>query len=199
MVPSEDQSATASKGIGKRDVKDNPVATGIGTDILGGLRTKGKYIPLDQQTSESIWGVVHLYRDAEETPFLVGEDFPLELKGSAAAARQPYDQLAGRQDAAKGHSPSLRQDEDCTTLCILAVPSYMSPSDFLGFVGKATMDEVSHFRMIRTARANRYMVLMKFRSGKKAKEWQKEWNGKVFNSMEVSAVGLVLGSICVAC
>ncbi|GFF26794.1 RING finger protein ETP1 homolog [Aspergillus udagawae] len=184
MVPSEDESATASKGIGKRDVKNNPVATGIGTDILGGLRTKGKYIPLDQQTSDSIWGVVHLYRDAEETPFLVGEDFPLELKGSAAAARQPYDQLAGRQDAAKGHLPSLRQDEDCTTLCILAVPSYMSPSDFLGFVGKATMDEVSHFRMIRTARANRYMVLMKFRSGKKAMEWQKEWNGKVFNSME---------------
>ena len=61
----------------------------------------------------------------------------------------------------------------------------MSPSDFLGFVGETTMDEVSHFRMIRTARANRYMVLMKFRSGKKAKEWQRVWNGKVFNSMEV--------------
>ncbi|KAE8310375.1 hypothetical protein BDV41DRAFT_545377 [Aspergillus transmontanensis] len=60
----------------------------------------------------------------------------------------------------------------------------MSPSDFLGFVGEASMDDVSHFRMIRTARANRYMVLLKFRSGKKAKEWQKEWNGKVFNSME---------------
>ncbi|CBF85985.1 putative RING and UBP finger domain protein [Aspergillus nidulans FGSC A4] len=73
---------------------------------------------------------------------------------------------------------------DCTTLCILAVPSYMSASDLLGFVGEATMDDVSHFRMIRTARANRYMVLMKFRSGKKAREWQKEWNGKVFNSME---------------
>ncbi|KAH2787223.1 hypothetical protein KXW38_004392 [Aspergillus fumigatus] len=185
MIPWEHESAAAWKRVGKRDVKDNPVATGIGTDILGGLRTKGKYIPLDQQTSESIWGIVHLYRDAEETPFLVSEDYPLELKGSAAAARQPYDQLGGRQDApAKGHSPSLRQDEDCTTLCILAVPSYMSPSDFLGFVGETTMDEVSHFRMIRTARANRYMVLMKFRSGKKAKEWQKEWNGKVFNSME---------------
>jgi BRCA1-associated protein len=61
----------------------------------------------------------------------------------------------------------------------------MSPSDFLGFVGEGTRDDVSHFRMIRTARANRYMVLMKFRSGKKAREWQKEWNGKVFNSMEV--------------
>lgn len=80
------------------------------------------------------------------------------------------------------HSPN---DEDCSILCILAVPSYLSPADFLGFVGEETRDEVSHFRMIKTARANRYMVLMKFRNGKKAREWQREWNGKVFNSMEV--------------
>ncbi|PYH96211.1 RING and UBP finger domain protein [Aspergillus ellipticus CBS 707.79] len=181
MIPSEQDSA-AAKRTGWRDPRDNPVATGIGTDILGGLRTKGKYIPLDQSTSESVWGIVHLYRDAQETPFLIEEDYSSDLKGSAAAARQQYDELGG------GNKPSRAEehmsDEDCTTLCILAIPSYMSPSDFLGFVGEATMNDASHFRMIRTARANRYMALMKFRSGKKAKEWQKNWNGKVFNSME---------------
>ncbi|KAJ1706746.1 RING and UBP finger domain protein [Aspergillus flavus AF70] len=188
MIPS-DQEAIASKRAGRRsDPRDNLVATGIGTDILGGLRTRGKYIPLDQQTPDSVWGIVHLYRDAQETPYLVEEDYPSYLKGSAAA-RQPYDELGGgsnpRQDVQVGEQSSfLYPDDDCTTLCILAVPSYMSPSDFLGFVGEASMDDVSHFRMIRTARANRYMVLLKFRSGKKAKEWQKEWNGKVFNSME---------------
>ncbi|PWY87694.1 RING and UBP finger domain protein [Aspergillus heteromorphus CBS 117.55] len=181
MIPSEQDSA-ATKRTGWRDPRDNPVATGIGTDILGGLRTKGKYIPLDQSTSASVWGIVHLYRDAQETPFLIEDDYPSYLKGSAAAARQQYDELGGstKLSRAEDHMP----DEDCTTLCILAIPSYMSPSDFLGFVGEATMNDASHFRMIRTARANRYMVLMKFRSGKKAKEWQKEWNGKVFNSME---------------
>lgn len=171
----------------KRDrLSDNPVATGIGTDILGGLRTKGRYVPLDQKTSGSVWGFVHLYRDAQETPYLIVDDHPPELKGSAAAARQPSDELGGpvRQDGAFKDG-SAQPDDECTTLCILAVPSYLSPSDFLGFVGEATMDDVSHFRMIRTARANRYMVLMKFRSGKKAREWQREWNGKVFNSMEV--------------
>ncbi|KAB8200336.1 BRCA1-associated protein 2-domain-containing protein [Aspergillus parasiticus] len=188
MIPS-DQEAIAPKRAGRRsDPRDNLVATGIGTDILGGLRTRGKYIPLDQQTSDSVWGIVHLYRDAQETPYLVEEDYPSYLKGSAAA-RQPYDELGGgsnpRQDVhVEEQPPFLYPDDDCTTLCILAVPSYMSPSDFLGFVGEASMDDVSHFRMIRTARANRYMVLLKFRSGKKAKEWQKEWNGKVFNSME---------------
>ncbi|XRM47815.1 hypothetical protein ABZX51_010774 [Aspergillus tubingensis] len=181
MIPSE-QDTSAAKRTGWKDAKDNPIATGIGTDILGGLRTKGKYIPLDQSTSDSVWGIVHLYRDAQETPYLTEEDYPSYLKGSAAAARTPYDEVGGssRPPRAEEHMP----DEECTTLCILAVPSYMSPSDFLGFVGESTMNDVNHFRMIKTARANRYMVLMKFRNGKKAKEWQKDWNGKVFNSME---------------
>ncbi|RMJ25623.1 hypothetical protein PHISP_03495 [Aspergillus sp. HF37] len=188
---SPEQDATASKRLPKRDrVTDNPVATGIGADILGGLRTKGRYIPLDQQTSDSVWGIVHLYRDAQETPYLSVDEYPADLKGSASA-RQPSDELGGESRLVRqgGHDeadvlPPVQPDEDCTTLCILAVPSYLSPSDFLGFVGEATLDDVSHFRMIRTARANRYMVLMKFRSGKKAREWQRVWNGKVFNSME---------------
>jgi BRCA1-associated protein len=190
MVPSGEETLYPKRAGRRSDLQDNPVTTGIGTDILGGLRTKGNYIPLDQEISESVWGIVHLYRDAQETPYLTEEDYPSYLKGSAAA-RQPYDELGGgsrpRQDVrVEEQASSIHPDDECTTLCILAVPSYMSPSDFMGFVGEASMDDVSHFRMIRTARANRYMVLMKFRSGKKAKEWQKEWNGKVFNSMEVS-------------
>ncbi|KAL3475654.1 putative RING and UBP finger domain protein [Aspergillus californicus] len=171
--------------------RENPVTTGIGTDILGGLRTKGQYFPLDQKTSESVWGIVHLYRDAQETPYLIADEYPTELKGSsAAAARRSYadHELGGGSSGSRlrqqGLGSGMQPDEDCTTLCVLAVPSYMSASDFLGFVGEATMDDVSHFRMIRTARANRYMVLMKFRSGKKARDWQREWNGKVYNSME---------------
>lgn len=180
---------------GKMEVKDsdsnNNISIGIGTDILGGLHTKGRYIPLDQRVSDSVWGIVHLYRDAKETPGLNLSDYPPDLKGSAAA-RQPSDHSgrAGKRgvDVSNNNDVSTLSDEDCRTLCILAVPSYLSPSDFLGFVGERTMDDVSHFRMIRTARANRYMVLMRFRNGKRAREWQKEWNGKVFNSMEVSII-----------
>ncbi|CAI7612077.1 unnamed protein product [Penicillium pancosmium] len=203
--------------------EDNLVAAGIGTEILGGVRTKGRYIPLDQKVGESIWGIVHLYRDVRESSFLADDDdYPTYLKGSSAAVarRGPdsgdYDAIAagsgpgasskhgGRYGHGHGRSRSGARstdlsgypfpviasssaqgpEEDCTTLCILAVPAYLSGSDFLGFVGEKTLDEVCHFRMIRTSRANRYMVLMQFRSGRKAREWQKEWNGKVFNSME---------------
>lgn len=123
----------------------------------GGLATKGKFIPSDLKDTEIGWGVVHLYRDGQEAP--------------------------GLYDESEGASKEFRE-EDCTTLCILAVPSYMTPSDFLGFVGERTREDVSHFRLIKTSRANKYMVLMKFTDAKKARDWRKEWNGKAFNSME---------------
>ena len=141
-----------------------------------GLATKGRYEPSDIEDEELGWGIVRLYRDAEETPGLY--ENPLPTKSSKHGK-------SGGQKLCKDNHPPFR-DEDCTTLCILAVPSYLTPSDFLGFVGEKTREEVSHFRMIRTERSNRYMVLMKFRNGRKAREWRKEWNGKVFNSMEVS-------------
>ena len=122
-----------------------------------GLATKGKFVPSDPKNTEVGWGVVHLFRDGPETPGL-------------------YDEVNGAQ------GPFI--EEECTTLCILAVPSYMTPSDFLGFVGEKTREDVSHFRLIRTSRANKFMVLMKFRESSKAREWKKEWNGKTFNSME---------------
>lgn len=129
----------------------------------------------DQPTSETQdlgWGVIRLYRDAEDTRGLY------EPPPSKSASHGKNRSSLGVEDAAF-------KDEDCTTLCILAVPSYLTPSDFLGFVGEKTREEVSHFRMVRTERGNRYMVLMKFRSGKRAREWRRDWNGKAFDGMEV--------------
>lgn len=138
----------------------------------GGLATKGRYEPLDPQQEELGWGVVRLYRDAEETPGLYDEPLKSPKSARHALKKEKPERIPFR-------------DEDCTILCILAVPSYLTPSDFLGFVGEKTRDEVSHFRMIRTERGNRYMVLMKFRNGKKAREWRRVWNGKAFDGMEV--------------
>lgn len=222
MVHPDDVSRKRAQKRGRTVVptgsEDNIVATGIGTDILGGLRTKGRYIPIDQEVGDSVWGIVHLYRDVHESPYLAGndDDYPTYLKGSAAAARHPIEQQSGGASRAQSHSggkgsadleaypfpvtaSSSGKEDECTTLCILAVPIYLSPPDFLGYVGQKTMDEVSHFRMIRTPRPNRYMVLMKFRSGAKAKAWQKEWNGQVFNNVEVcldyqGSIGPFIGS-----
>jgi len=120
--------------------------------------TKAIYIPSQTKQTEVGWGVVHLYKDA----------------------RQSSD--TGLRTVDKNVKLDL---DTCTTICILAVPSWMMPSDLLGFVGEKTREQVSHFRLIRTGRANKYMVLMKFRQAKKAREWQKDWNGRLFSAIEV--------------
>ena len=159
----------------KSDLKpSNAVASnavGAGQD---GIATKGRFEASSTEEEELGWGVVRLYKDGEETPSLYDE--PAHGKGSKTSKA-----LVRRE---KGEKPAFK-DEDCTTLCILAVPSYLTPSDFLGFVGEKTREEVSHFRMIKTEKSNRYMVLMKFRNGRRAREWRKEWNGKAFDGLEV--------------
>lgn len=147
------------------------VASGGAKPSASGLHTKAVYVPSDPKTTELGWGVVHLYRDTEESPVLEAEAAAAAVskKGTAAAA------------GAKGEE---FDPEACTTLAVLAVPSWMMPSDLLGFVGDQAREDVSHFRLIRTGRTNKYMVLMKFRSAKKAREWQRMWNGRLFSAAE---------------
>ncbi|KAK5162377.1 hypothetical protein LTR04_003904, partial [Oleoguttula sp. CCFEE 6159] len=136
------------------------------------LPTKGRFVPSNPKNTDVGWGVVHLYRESHEMPGLY--DATPWSSGSEN----------GAPGVGEGGDATDFKEEECTTLCILAVPSYMMPSDLLGFVGEQTREDVSNFRLIRTGRANKYMVLMKFREAKKAREWRKEWDGKLFNSME---------------
>ncbi|KAF8251282.1 zf-UBP-domain-containing protein [Wilcoxina mikolae CBS 423.85] len=135
----------------------------------GAAASKARFIPLETRNTEFGYGVIHLYRDSHETPGLY--DPPPESK-----------QPEGKEEVI---SDGEKLDEEVlTTVAILAVPSYMTPSDFMGFVGEGTRDAVSHLRMVRTGKANRYMVLMKFRNKDGARKFVNDFNGKVFNSME---------------
>ncbi|PNS20904.1 RING finger protein ETP1 [Sphaceloma murrayae] len=128
---------------------------------IGAAHTRAVYVPSETKTTDVGWGVVHLYKDSQEVP----------------------DALDGKDHKSRDEEAMFELDK-CSTLCILAVPSWMMPSDLLGFVGDQTREDVSHFRLIRTGRANKYMVLMKFRSPKKARDWQGAWNGRLFSAME---------------
>lgn len=157
-------------------VDGDDITAGIGTS-LASARTRAAFVTTEDSDAGEL-GIVHLYRDADETPGLYQNNdrtSPTHLwDGSAAARTRPTGSQSTRPP----------RHDDCTTLSILAVPSYMTPKDFLAYVGKDTRNAVSHFRMIRTSRLNRYMVLMKFKDGRFARQWQHDWNGKVFNSME---------------
>ncbi|KAH6648148.1 Zn-finger in ubiquitin-hydrolase [Truncatella angustata] len=127
-----------------------------------GIATKARYVPFKTTNTELGWGIVHLYKEADETPGL---------------------DIAGHHDEPQNSQEQLRE-VDCTTLCIPAVPSYLSASDFLGFIGDKWRDEISHYRMVMTGRMNRYLVLLKFRESKRAQQFRHEFDGKVFNHIE---------------
>ncbi|RFU31678.1 hypothetical protein B7463_g4705, partial [Scytalidium lignicola] len=158
---------------------DNEANKGINAGLAAaagmGNVTKARFEPLETKSTELGWGIVHLYRDGEETPGLNNPDIDLY-----SAEDTPSRGGLGQQESTN----STDNKNDCTTLCIPAVPSYLTANDFLGFVGEKTRMQVSHFRMVMTGRMNRYLVLMKFRDPKVAKRWRAEWDGKVFNSME---------------
>ncbi len=152
-----------------------------------GHSTKAKFKPLSRDTADGTrlkntelgWGIVHLYRDGEETPDLgpasdVSQS-PTPIQTHGISPQQAVDRT--EQDPG--------EQLDTTILCIPAVPSYMTPSDFLGWVGEKTREEVSHFRMVMTGRMNRYLVLMKFRDARIASKWRQEWDGRVFGGLEV--------------
>ncbi|KAL2689794.1 hypothetical protein Neosp_003855 [[Neocosmospora] mangrovei] len=125
-----------------------------------GTATKAEFLPLETKNTEVGWGVVHFYRDGEETHGM-GEAEHLE---------------DGAEES---------KDIDYTTLCIPAVPAYMSPGDLMGFLGEKWRTDISHCRMVMTSKMNRYLVLLKFRDNRRAKQWQREFDGKVFNTMEL--------------
>jgi hypothetical protein len=123
--------------------------------------TRGRFVKIKSSTDTALpdfaYGIIHLYRDVTGT-------------GDAEITS------VGRRSGTP---------EEENVLAILAVPSYMTANDFMGFVGEQQRNQVSHFRMIRTEAANRYMVLLKFRTNEATKTFHKDFNGKAFNSMEV--------------
>jgi BRCA1-associated protein len=83
-------------------------------------------------------------------------------------------------------------------LCVLAVPSYMSPSDFAAFTGSfhklitnmrilrfLSAMEYVNLTCFRDNSSDTYMVVIKLVSQEAADEFFCEFNGKPFSSMEV--------------
>lgn len=123
-------------------------------------------------------GVVHIFRDTGNRPA------PDEL--------------------AELTSETLPEGEDAgVTLGVLAVPSWMTPSDFLTFIGPAS-EGIAHLRIIRFVfvyqnqwlrnspqrsfnsdfAPNRSIALIRFTNPADAAEFIEVYNGKPFNSME---------------
>ncbi|TFY59144.1 hypothetical protein EVJ58_g5968 [Rhodofomes roseus] len=113
-------------------------------------------------------GIVHIYRDVAG----IEESGALTNDGASP----------GPEDS-KDSAPKVVSDSQGLILAVLAVPAWMTPSDFLAFVAPAT-DGISLLRMIRDSAPNRSIVLLKFREASHASQFIESYNGKPFNSME---------------
>ncbi|OSD02974.1 zf-UBP-domain-containing protein [Trametes coccinea BRFM310] len=117
-------------------------------------------------------GVVHIFRE-----------YPNSTQGHPSAEGEASASAGPVSENQSGGAQQKHIETDDVTLAVLAVPSWMTPSDFLAFVAPAA-DGIAHLRMIRDSAPNRSIVVMKFRDPANAAEFAEEYNGKQFNSME---------------
>ncbi|TGZ85629.1 zf-UBP-domain-containing protein [Ascodesmis nigricans] len=159
----------------KKPIPDHGLVPDAAATFASGTpASKARFLPVDTKYTEFGYGIVHLYRDRYETSKLYSTALTSEaVKDNAVEDVEKLD------------------DEALKTIAILAVPSYMNAPDFLGFVGAEISDSVSHIRMVKTEKLNRYMALIKFREKEKAAEFMTEFNGKVFNSMDPESCQVV--------
>lgn len=99
-------------------------------------------------------GVIHLFRDFEE------------------------------QTETDAKSVTVSNPGDDTMVSIVAIPTYFTATDVLGFIGDHYMEFVTHIRILKSDKPNRFLVLVKFKDIVKAAEFQYHFDGKPFNLME---------------
>lgn len=104
--------------------------------------------------------------------------------------------------ASPEHSPTQQSSQlspylipgDETMLSIVAVPTYFTATDLLGFIGEEYMSHITHIRILKSEKPNRFLVLLKFDDIIKTAEFQYRFNGKAFNSMEPESCHVVFVS-----
>ncbi|CAE6467475.1 unnamed protein product [Rhizoctonia solani] len=120
----------------------------------------GKFVPTKEIRSgvtNLSQGVVHLLRESRGPPRKEGDAPPKLLEQFS--------------------------HKDGTVLAILAVPSYIGPSDLLAWTSPAA-EGIQHLRIVHDNQPNRSMAIFKFRSKADADLFLETYNGRQFTPME---------------
>lgn len=115
------------------------------------------------------YGVVRLFRE-----------FPKPLKQNSTQAEQ---QKTDKDYKIDEHEKEVYLNDE-TTVSIVAIPSYFTARDILGFIGAEHLNLLTHIRLIKSSDTNRMLGLLKFRTRESARAFHEEFNGKEFNIME---------------
>ncbi|OMJ21105.1 RING finger protein ETP1-like protein [Smittium culicis] len=130
-------------------------------------------IPSD--ISEYELGVLHLYRSN-----ISSQSSKIEIdKNSLKNYHEPEAKEYLLQPGVSINDPS----QNGKVISVLAVPAYMTPSDFVSYAG-IFRKKISQFRVIRNSSINNYMVIIKFKFSEDAKNFYNYFNGKSFSPLE---------------
>ncbi|GJJ11224.1 hypothetical protein Clacol_005456 [Clathrus columnatus] len=121
-------------------------------------------------------GVVHMYRHSHNYNQNIATFTPVDQDTSI------IDSFSNKD--VKANMVKVDDSNDGSTLAVLAVPSYMTPIDFMTFIAPAS-ESIAHLRMIRDSSPNRSIVLLKFRAREDAILFSQEYNGRPYNVLEV--------------
>ncbi|KAI9500513.1 hypothetical protein GGI25_001633 [Coemansia spiralis] len=119
----------------------------------------GVFEPLPECSATCQVGILRLYRSDTK-----------DQRTLSDTSKQPED--APHNDQCAG-----------TVLAVLAVPGYMTPTDFLSFAGPFASN-IDHVRVVRDDSPNHYMILLKFRDQPNADDFYSYYNGKTFSPLE---------------
>ncbi|GEQ68488.1 hypothetical protein JCM33374_g2156 [Metschnikowia sp. JCM 33374] len=115
---------------------------------------------------------------------------PLKARSLGHGAIRLFRDFDDGSSSANKKSASVDSYDD-TMLSIIALPTYFTATDLLGFIGDHYMEFVTHIRVLKSEKPNRFLVLLKFNDALKAAEFQYHFDGKPFNSMEPEACHVV--------
>ncbi|KAG9016712.1 hypothetical protein FRB90_002393 [Tulasnella sp. 427] len=118
-------------------------------------------------------GIIRIFRDTLEQTNAAQDT---QASGGSRQTQQP-----GR---------GFNADGEGTTLAVLAIPFFMTPADFLAFLGSAE-DQITHIRIIRDGSPSRTIALLKFRSKHAADEFGAAFNGREFLATETEICHVV--------
>ncbi|KAJ2662023.1 hypothetical protein IWW48_002082 [Coemansia sp. RSA 1200] len=95
-----------------------------------------------------------------------------------------------QRDGARGTSSAEEGAGGPAVLAVLAVPGYMTPTDFLSFTGPFGTT-IEHVRAIRDDSPNHYMMVLRFRDRASATDFYAYFNGKTFSPLEPEVCHIV--------
>ncbi|VDK72299.1 unnamed protein product [Litomosoides sigmodontis] len=90
----------------------------------------------------------------------------------------------------KKETSSTATTDNCSTLCMLGVPSLLSCRELLRFIAPSS-EYIVAMKVIRDSTPNQYMVIINFRSHDAAVRFYDEYNGITYNAIEPEVCSLV--------